>query len=154
MRKYRQLTSGERYALSALRRQGHTQAEIARTLGRHPSTISREVRRNSKDRTGRVYRPALADDYARWRWSITPKLRGRRRLQLIVAARTIGPDGLAAETALPDQIIEIKVSANYGVLARRAAGWTIAAVMGGLLAQFGAQIWTALEPFIEPLMRQ
>ena len=96
----------------------------------------------------------MADDYARWRWSITPKLRGRRRLQLIVAARTIGPDGLAAETALPDQIIEIKVSANYGVLAKRAAGWTIAAVMGGLLAQFGAQIWTALEPFIEPLMRQ
>ena len=69
MRRYRQLTSGERYALSALRRQGHTQAEIARTLGRHPSTISREVRRNSKDRTGRVYRPALADDYARWRRS-------------------------------------------------------------------------------------
>mgnify|MGYP001825894075 FL=1 len=96
----------------------------------------------------------MADDYARWRWSITPKLRGRRRLQLIVAARTIGPGGLAAETALPDQIIEIKVSANYGALVKRAAGWTIAAVMGGLLAQFGAQIWTALEPFIEPLMRQ
>lgn len=69
MRSYRQLTSGERYALSALRKQGHTQAEIARALGRHPSTICREVRRNSKDRTGRVYRPALADDYARWRRS-------------------------------------------------------------------------------------
>lgn len=69
MRKYRQLTSGERYALSALRKQGHSQAEIARALGRHRSTISREVRRNSKDRTGRVYRPSLADDYARWRRS-------------------------------------------------------------------------------------
>jgi len=69
MRNYRQLTSGERYALSALRKQGHTQAEIARALGRHRSTISREVRRNSKDRTGRVYRAGLADDYARWRRS-------------------------------------------------------------------------------------
>ena len=69
MRTYRQLTSGERYALSALRKQGCSQAEIARTLGRHRSTISREVRRNSKDRTGRVYRPALADDLARWRCS-------------------------------------------------------------------------------------
>ncbi len=69
MRPYRQLTSGERYALSALRKQGCSQAEIARSLGRHPSTISREVRRNSKDRTGRVYRPALADDGARWRRS-------------------------------------------------------------------------------------
>jgi IS30 family transposase len=69
MRPYRQLTSGERYALSALRKQGCSQAEIARSLGRHPSTISREVRRNSKDRTGRVYRPALADDVAHWRRS-------------------------------------------------------------------------------------
>ncbi len=67
MRTYRPLTSEERYALSALRKQGHTQAEIARALERHPSTISREVRRNSKDRSGRVYRPSLADDYARWR---------------------------------------------------------------------------------------
>ena len=67
MRTYRQLTSGERYALSALRKQGCSQAQIARTLNRHPSTISREIRRNSKDRTGRVYRPTLADDYARWR---------------------------------------------------------------------------------------
>ena len=69
MRPYRQLTSGKRYALSALRKQGCSQAEIARSLGRHPSTISREVRPNSKDRTGRVYRPALADDGARWRRS-------------------------------------------------------------------------------------
>ncbi len=69
MRTYRQLTSEERYALSALRKQGCSQAEIARTLGRDRSTISREVRRNSKDRTGRVYRPALADDFARWRRS-------------------------------------------------------------------------------------
>ena len=43
MTRYRQLTSGERYALSALRKQGCNQAAIARTLGRHRSTISREV---------------------------------------------------------------------------------------------------------------
>ncbi len=76
MRKYHQLTPGERYALSALRKQGLSQGQIARTLGRAPSTISREVRRNSKDRGGRVYRPALADDYARWRRS-----RSRRNRQ-------------------------------------------------------------------------
>lgn len=72
MNRYRQLTSGERYALSALRKQGCNQAAIARALGRHRSTISREVRRNSKDRRGRAYRADLADDYARWR-------RGRSR---------------------------------------------------------------------------
>jgi len=44
--KYRQITSGERYAIAALRRQGHSLSVIARNLGRAPSTISREVRRN------------------------------------------------------------------------------------------------------------
>ena len=67
MRTYRQLASGERYALSALRRQGCTQAEIARALGRHRSTISREIRRNRR-KDGR-YRPGVADDFARWRRS-------------------------------------------------------------------------------------
>jgi IS30 family transposase len=67
MRNYHQLTSEERYALSALRKQGHSQAEIARTLGRDRSTISREVRRNSEDGEGRTYRPGLAGDFARWR---------------------------------------------------------------------------------------
>ena len=30
----------------------------------------------------------MADEFARWRWSVTPRLRGKRRLQLIVSART------------------------------------------------------------------
>jgi len=67
MTRYRQLTSGERHALSALRKQGHCQAEIARALGRDRSTVSREVRRNSRKDGG--YRPSTADDLARWRRS-------------------------------------------------------------------------------------
>lgn len=43
---YHQITSGERYMLSALRMQGLNASQIARELGRHPSTISRELRRN------------------------------------------------------------------------------------------------------------
>ena len=45
---YRQITSGERYAIAALRRQGCSARAIARDLGRAPSTISREVRRNRR----------------------------------------------------------------------------------------------------------
>ncbi len=41
---YHQITSGERYAIAALRRQGLSSRAIARDLGRAPSTISREVR--------------------------------------------------------------------------------------------------------------
>jgi IS30 family transposase len=62
---YRQLTSGERYALSALRKQGLSDAAIGRALGRHRSTIGREVRRNARNDGG--YRPSTADDLARWR---------------------------------------------------------------------------------------
>jgi transposase, IS30 family len=45
---YRQITSGERYAIAALRRQGHSLRAIARDLGRAPSTICREIRRNRR----------------------------------------------------------------------------------------------------------
>lgn len=56
---YHQITSEERYRLSALRRQGLSNPRIARVLRRHRSTIWREVRRNAKPADGR-YRPAEA----------------------------------------------------------------------------------------------
>jgi hypothetical protein len=79
----------------------------------------------------------MADDYASWRWAITPRERGLRRLQLLVSARTVGADGLAAETALPDQVVEVKVAINYAATARRWTGWIAAAIVGGVLARFG-----------------
>ena len=44
---YRQLSSEERYTIAALRWQKWNYSEIASHVGRHRSTISREVRRNS-----------------------------------------------------------------------------------------------------------
>jgi hypothetical protein len=78
-----------------------------------------------------------ADDYASWRWHVTPRERGRRRLQLVISARTVGADGVAAETALPDQVITVRVRTNYGKSFARWTGWVVAAVIGGLLAKFG-----------------
>ena len=54
---YTQLTQEERYQIHALMKAGHEQAEVARILGRSPSTISRELRRN-KGLKG--YRPKQA----------------------------------------------------------------------------------------------
>ncbi len=56
---YRQITSEERYILATLRRQGFNQSEIARELGRHRSTICRELKRNSARFDG-CYRPSKA----------------------------------------------------------------------------------------------
>jgi IS30 family transposase len=58
---YRQLSPEERYMLAALRRQGLNQSEIARALGRHRSTVCREVRRNSTRADGR-YRASTAQE--------------------------------------------------------------------------------------------
>jgi transposase, IS30 family len=58
---YRQLTSGERYMLAALRRQGLNQSQIARSLSRHRSTICRELQRNSTRADGR-YRAFTAQE--------------------------------------------------------------------------------------------
>lgn len=44
--KYQQLTLDERVLISYLLRQGFSQSQIARTLGRHRSTVSRELERN------------------------------------------------------------------------------------------------------------
>ena len=65
---YHQITSAERYTLGLLRRRGLRPATIARILGRHRSTVGRELRRNGTPRDG-CYRPQLADWYARGRRS-------------------------------------------------------------------------------------
>jgi len=98
MRLYRQLTPGERYELSALRRQGLKPAEVARALGRHRSTISREIRRNSRDGTGREYRPGIADDYARWR-----RARSRRNQRFTAQDWVLVVDRLQEQWS-PEQI--------------------------------------------------
>ncbi len=79
----------------------------------------------------------MADDFASWRWTVTPQRHGRSRLQLVVSARTVGADGLVAETALPDQIIEVKVRINLREAASRWSAWIVAAIVGGALAKFG-----------------
>jgi hypothetical protein len=88
--------------------------------------------------------PGFDGDYASWRWTITPRERGKQRLQLLASARTVGDDGLTAETALPDQMVEVKVTVNYARSAARLAGWMTAAVIGGLLARFGESMFVPL----------
>lgn len=92
------------------------------------------------------------DDFASWRWNVTPLRRGARQLQLIVSARTIASDGLTADTALPDQVFDVSVQANYAHVARQAAVWAGLMILGGVLSKFGqngfetvATLWRGFE---------
>lgn len=76
---YTQITAAERYMLAQLRQHHVPLAAIARMLGRHRSTIYREVRRNAARCDG-GYRSELADSYARTRRS-----RSRRNQRLTPA---------------------------------------------------------------------
>jgi IS30 family transposase len=94
---YHQITREERYTLAALRRQGCSQAEMARILGRHPSTISREFRRNRTTHDGH-YRAEKAHEHANARrW--TP-----RRNSRFTDADWALVDSLLAEKLSPEQI--------------------------------------------------
>jgi IS30 family transposase len=64
---YHQITPEERYTLGVLRKQGFSNAQIARAMDRHRSTIGREFGRNCRKDGG--YRPAVAQE----------KTNGRRR---------------------------------------------------------------------------
>jgi IS30 family transposase len=55
--RYTQLTQGQRYQISALLKMGHKQTEISTVIGKHKSTISRELGRNCGLRG---YRPKQA----------------------------------------------------------------------------------------------
>ena len=45
------------------------------------------------------------NDYASWRWNVTPQRRGRARLH--ISAQTLDANGMTAEAALPDQVIKV-----------------------------------------------
>ena len=96
---YTQITPHERYALSLFRRQGYTQAAIARALRRHPSTISRELRRNVWREDGRTYRPGKAQSYTNHRRRIS------RRNAQFAAAEWALMDAVLREDFSPEQVV-------------------------------------------------
>jgi IS30 family transposase len=63
MSRYQQLSQQERYTICALLISHNSRAEVARFLGRAPSTISRELSRN-RCRSDAAYRSEQANSYA------------------------------------------------------------------------------------------
>jgi IS30 family transposase len=103
----RYLAFAEREEIAMLRARGHGVREIARLIGRSPSTISRELRRNAATRSGSLeYRATTAQWHAdvRAKRPKTAKLAGNPALQRYVQDRLAGvierPDG--SSVAGPD----------------------------------------------------
>jgi IS30 family transposase len=93
----RYLSFADREEIAILRAQQHGVREIARRVGRSPSTISRELRRNASTRSHQVrYRATTAQWHAERRAS-RPKLAANGALREYVQDRLAGtiarPDG-------------------------------------------------------------
>lgn len=98
----RYLSFAEREEIAILHAQGQGVRQIARTLGRDPGTISRELRRNCATRSGKQeYRATVAQWKAQEaaRRPKPAKLATNQRLHDYVQARlngvVLGPDGVA-----------------------------------------------------------
>src|SRR5262245_27423998 len=76
----------------------------------------------------------LQDDHVAWQWTITPLWRGRWPLYLMVSIRAVGRDGIAAEQALPDYVIDVTVRRNR---LRRLVRWVASALLLSVGAMLG-----------------
>ena len=97
--RYTQITPAERYTLATLRKQqpALSNVKIARLMDRHPSTISRELRRNATPYDG-AYRPSRAQEQANGRRSRT------RRWSKLTSKDWMHVERLLSEQHSPDQI--------------------------------------------------
>ena len=98
----RYLSAFERETIGLETAAGKGVREIARLIGRAPSTVSRELRRNCGVRRPRSYRPSLAQHKAEKR-ACRPKvskLASNRRLHAVVQAKLnkrLSPEQIAAQ---------------------------------------------------------
>ena len=95
----RYLSFGEREEIALLRAQGMGVREIARRLGRAPSTISRELRRNAATRGGKLeYRASVAQ----WKAELLARRPKTAKLVADDRLREYVQDRLAGQVRLPD----------------------------------------------------
>lgn len=128
MKRYTHLAQEERYQIHALMKVGHTPSEIAAVVGRHPSTVGRELSRN---RGHRGYRPGQAQTMATARASAArtrPRISGRQwRAVGALIRRDWSPEQIADRAALEGTLAISHESIYQFVYAEKRAGGDLAA---------------------------
>ena len=120
--RYEHITIEERCEISRLRSSGQSIRQVAATLGRSPSTISRELKRNVSQSQG--YWPKYADQQAqerRWCGSRLERDEGLRRRVLARLQQGWSPQQVAGRFALEQGrkvISHESIYRFYGQLAR------------------------------------
>lgn len=74
----------------------------------------------------------FSSDAAVWRFNVTPLRAGKGALQVAVSARTLGADGVLAETQLPEQTFAVRIARGYGGMLAR-AGLVVGVAVGSVL---------------------
>lgn len=82
------------------------------------------------DQSGAAGPNRLSSEAAVWRFMVTPLKSGAGKLQLAISARTLGADGVLAETQLPDQSHDVRVLPSPGVFIRKLLTILGAGVLG------------------------
>jgi IS30 family transposase len=98
--KYEQINLEERCAIASLRTSGKSIREIAAALDRAPSTIAREIRRNTSRQGG--YRPGYAEEQSRarrWTGSKLDRDQELRQRVLVALASGWSPEQVAGRLA-------------------------------------------------------
>ncbi len=88
------------------------------------------------------------EDVTSWRWQVTGHRPGKARLQLVACARTVNSDGVALETAMPEQVASLRINRGIGAIFRRfvaISGLFLAGCAAGFLAR---PIYRLIEGFL------
>ena len=107
---YRQLTEAERYTLSTLKRDKRSLRSIAKLLGRSPSTLSREVRRNATNdqrKPNPLYIPSKAQEQANGRRRRSRRVKHHApevyaEVEALLAEQQWSPEQIASQ--LPERL--------------------------------------------------
>lgn len=98
------------------------------------------------------YSTPFSDDTVSWRWIVTPSRSGKLTLSLQASTRIVGRDGLAADRAVPEQTVTVRVAPNYRRWLTRWTGTVMLLAVGAAAGLILADPTAALTRFLSLIL--